>query len=179
MVNYADLRNIEQKEKSTTALGAINPSFYSQTLQYLAELERRVKESEVEHASSKKTTLLIDELRNTRRLFETIIERREKKIVMAALSIARGSTQKTDNLTDEEKKLFDGVSHVLAEFRNDIYHCHAREVIIVRALKDVPQFVGSDMKTYALRKEDVLSLPADVACLLIKRHAAEEVTTGD
>jgi DNA replication initiation complex subunit (GINS family) len=40
---------------------------------------------------------------------------------------------------------------------------------LVRVVQDMPQFVGTDMRVYELRKDDVLSLPQEIAGPLLKR----------
>ena len=46
----------------------------------------------------------------------------------------------------------------------------------IRFLKDVPTIVGADMKTYGpFKEEDVASLPAENAEVLIKRGVVVEV----
>jgi len=45
----------------------------------------------------------------------------------------------------------------------------------LRITKDVPPFVGADMKKYSLKKEDIITMPEDTANILLKRGAAEEV----
>jgi DNA replication initiation complex subunit (GINS family) len=48
--------------------------------------------------------------------------------------------------------------------------------ILVRVLRDVPSFVGADLKTYGPYKtEDVVLLPAQNAEALIKREIATEI----
>lgn len=48
--------------------------------------------------------------------------------------------------------------------------------ILVRLLRDVPSFVGADLKTYGpLKSEDVVLLPAQNADSLIKRGMASEI----
>lgn len=48
--------------------------------------------------------------------------------------------------------------------------------ILVRLLRDVPSFVGADLKTYGpLKSEDVVLLPAQNAEALIKRGMASEI----
>jgi DNA replication initiation complex subunit (GINS family) len=50
--------------------------------------------------------------------------------------------------------------------------------IIVRVLKDVPQFIGNDMKKYSLKEDDIVTLPQDIAKILIERGVAEEIKQG-
>ena len=40
---------------------------------------------------------------------------------------------------------------------------------LVRVAQDMPRFVGTDLKVYELRKDDVLTLPPEMAALLLKR----------
>ncbi len=52
----------------------------------------------------------------------------------------------------------------------------AAKKILVRLLRDVPSFVGADLKTYGpLKSEDVVLLPAQNADSLIKRGIASEI----
>lgn len=46
---------------------------------------------------------------------------------------------------------------------------------IVRVNEDLPEFVGTDAKTYSLHKEDVLCLPESMVPLLCKRGIIQEI----
>ena len=46
---------------------------------------------------------------------------------------------------------------------------------IVRVVEDAPDFLGTDEKTYSLRKEDVLSLPKETGDLLLKKGMVKQV----
>ncbi len=175
MLNYSKLRNMEQREKSTSLLLDIGADFYKQTAQYVKEIEDRLEEEKIKNPSSKKIVLLSDELRNTKRVWESIFERREKKIVLSALSFARGGKEMPKNLTREEKIFYDAMIETLKEHRKRVFENYEKEFIVVRITEDIPQFIGSDMKKYSLKKEDVISLPCDVAKILIKRGVAEEI----
>lgn len=48
------------------------------------------------------------------------------------------------------------------------------EIILVRILEDLPAFVGTD-KNYHLAKEDIISLPRNIADILVKHNKAIEV----
>jgi DNA replication factor GINS len=50
--------------------------------------------------------------------------------------------------------------------------------MVVRFLKEVPEIVGADMKTYGpFKAEDVATLPVENAKALIKQEVAVEVET--
>ena len=46
---------------------------------------------------------------------------------------------------------------------------------IVRVTIDIPEFIGTDMKTYSLRKDDVLSLPKEMSEPLLKRDVIKQI----
>ena len=48
------------------------------------------------------------------------------------------------------------------------------EIILVRILEDLPAFAGTD-KNYQLAKEDVISLPRNIAEILVKHNKAIEI----
>lgn len=48
--------------------------------------------------------------------------------------------------------------------------------VLVRILKDLPEFMGEDKRTYQLQAQDVVELPAANANLLIKRGVAQGIT---
>ncbi|KAA0009492.1 MAG: DNA replication complex GINS family protein [Thermoplasmata archaeon] len=175
MLTYSKLRNIEQNEKMVSSLTSIGIDFYQEALSYISELEEKIEEERRKDPASRKLLLLSDELRNTKRILNNIFERREKKIIMAALLAARAARKPPENMTREEKIFYENLVELLKENRRKIFELKRKEFLTIRILKDLPQFVGNDMKKYSLRKEDVISLPLDVAKILIEREAAEEI----
>ena len=53
-----------------------------------------------------------------------------------------------------------------------IYH----DRIVVRILSDIPEFRGEDKRNYRVRAQDVVTLPAANAAILVKRQAARLIT---
>ncbi len=47
-----------------------------------------------------------------------------------------------------------------------------QDLVVIRALGDIPPFVGPDMQTYLLKEGDIASVPASIANLLSKRSRA-------
>jgi len=170
MLTYEKLRNIDEMERRSAALTKIDADFYSQALRYIEEIERRLEKE----SSPQKAIILSDELRNTRRLLQSIFERREKKIISYALLSAKTGKEVPQNLTNEEKIFYNEVLNVIKENRKKIFE-RRKDFVIVRIKKDIPSFVGSDMKNYILCKEDVICLPYNIAKLIIDRDAAEEI----
>lgn len=175
MLGYSKLRNIEQNEKASSKLTDVGADFYQQAGIYIQELEEKIEEERIKNPSSRKITLLSDELRNARRVLNNIFERREKKIVLNALMAARSGDKSMENLTREEKIFYERLVELLEENRKNIFETKKRDVVVLRILKNIPQFVDSNMNKYTLKKEDIISLPSDVAKILIERKAAEEI----
>jgi DNA replication initiation complex subunit (GINS family) len=46
------------------------------------------------------------------------------------------------------------------------------ELVTIRALGDIPPFVGPDMQTYLLKQGDVATVPPSIASLLVRRNKA-------
>ncbi len=175
MLTYSKLRNIEQNEKMVSSLTNIGIDFYQEALSYIGELEEKIEDERRKDPASRKLLLLSDELRNTKRILNNIFERREKKIIMAALLAARATRKPPENMTREEKIFYENLVELLKENRRKIFELKKKEFLTIRILKNLPQFVGNDMKKYSLHKEDVISLPVEVAKILIERNAAEEI----
>jgi DNA replication factor GINS len=50
-----------------------------------------------------------------------------------------------------------------------------KDYIVVRMLRDIPTFVGADLRNYTLGKEDVATLPALNALAMISKKAAVQI----
>ena len=115
-INYKYLRKIQEMEKKSPILIEINPEFYSSLSDYIKVLEKRLGKEE----SSQKKMLLKDEIKNTRKIANDIYEKREKKIMLAAVSKARGGYPDLKNLTEGETSLFNSVLKLMLKNRKDI-----------------------------------------------------------
>ena len=198
-INYRNLRHIQQLEKKSPLLTRIDPDFYSKLARYLDRLDKTLREAEAQ-----KSSILIDEIQNTRRVANSIYEFREKKIVQAALSTARGGKPDLKNLLDEEKTLYNALVDIIMEARKKIFNKEKMETAdsnetvtgnknhdsidnkydyvnvknvnpIVRITQDIPEFIGIDTKKYLLKKEDVLTLPKEMSKTLIERGVAKQI----
>jgi len=111
------------------------------------------------------------EAARTRRMLEAIRVLRREKICAAS---ADGTLNEANLMEGESpaakvapaEPVADGVA-VPAE---------AAKRILVRLLRDVPSFVGADLKTYGpYKSEDVVLLPAQNTDALVKRGIATEI----
>jgi len=178
-LTYEELRKIEQLERSTPDLVKLDSDFYRYLRDHIENLEEKLQLEQKTNIGSRKSMLLINEIKNTKRLTEGIYERREKKIVQGALAAVRGGTPHLKYLTELEKHFYEKLLGTLQEGRRMIIeekHQNKDDShVMVRVLQDIPQFVGHNMKKYTLKEEDVTTLPPDIAKILIERGVAEKI----
>ena len=193
-INYRTLRKIQQMEKNSPTLTDLRPDFYENLSEYLKNLDNRF---ECE-SSSQKQMLLKDEIQNTKKIATSIYEQREKKVLLAAVTKARGGTPDLKNMVNIEKNLFEPVLELMLNSRKKILENETIENIsndtksvelkekkteekqensnpIVRINQDVPEFIGTDEKKYNIRKNDLISLPEDMSDTLSKRGVVEKI----
>jgi len=189
-INYKTLRKIQQQEKTSPVLTKIDRNFYQKFSEYLKNLQRIAEKEE----NSQKIKLFDDEIQNTKKIAFNIYELREKKIIQAALSKVRGGKPDLKNLLEIEKRLYDSLVKQIIVSREEILEQKLEKKTdvksapetgkkekksntnaIVRVTQDTPEFVGTNMKTYSLRKDDVLTLPKEMSEPLLKRGVVEQI----
>ena len=113
-INYRMLRKIQQLEKNTPVLTSVKTDFYSDLAEYLESLNTRFEKED----DSQKKTLLKDEIQNTKKIVVNIYEQREKKILLAAVSKARGGNPDVKNMLSDEESLFESVLKSMEKSRD-------------------------------------------------------------
>ena len=104
IITYETIRNAHRAEKEEE-LQKLQEGFFESVRNWF-----KVKEKQ------KDTTSLL-EVENAKKLLEDVINRRQKKIVLAALSTMRGQLPPS-GLNDEERKFFDDIVNALKLFKN-------------------------------------------------------------
>lgn len=191
-ISYKTLRRLQQGEQASSALTKIPMNFYQDLSLYIKNLERSVDNEK----NPMKLKLFTDETLNTKKIATSIYELREKKIVQAALATVRGATPDLSTLLEIEKRLYTALVEQITISRKEIFedpddhllekqavpspvvhqqHANPNTHPIVRVMEDTPTFVGTDERTYSLRKEDVLSLPHEMSEPLLKRGVVQQV----
>jgi DNA replication initiation complex subunit (GINS family) len=190
-INYKTLRRIQQDEQTLSLLTKITVNFYKDLSSYMKTIERSIEYEK----NPLKLKLFSDEIQNTKKIANSIYELREKKIVQTALATARGATPDLTNFLEIEKKLYRSLVEQIMVSRKEIFekpteplattppasptHTPVKEDSnthpIVRVLEDTPEFIGTDGKSYLLRKEDVLSMPSEMTEPLLKKKVVKQV----
>jgi len=196
IITYETIRNAHRAEKEEE-LQKLPEGFFESVRNWLLHKEKL-----------KDTTSLL-EFENAKKLLEDIINRRERKIVLAALRTVRGEMPPA-SLTDDERKFFDQLVNILKAFKNEInekFRSYADIVeekveeakksveelkpveekvenvfikpngkLLVKALVDLPRFVGPNLESYGpLKAGDVIFVPEEIGRLLITRKVAENI----
>jgi DNA replication initiation complex subunit (GINS family) len=190
-INYKTLRRVQELERNSQLLTSIDAQFYQSLSEYITMLEKTVKNEK----NPQKVKLFHDEIHHTKKLASSIYELREKKIVQAALSKVRGGKPDLKHLLDVEQKLYEALVTTIESSRKNIFkqkeeqnsnkgkkieqnkerEKNSNTSPIVRVLEDLPDFVGTDMKTYSLKKEDVLTLEKEMSEPLLKRGVIQQI----
>jgi DNA replication initiation complex subunit (GINS family) len=195
-INYKVLRKIQEMEKNSSVLNELKTGFYKDLGAYLNNLNKRIKSE----SSTQKQLLLKDEIESIKKIAKNIYEQREKKIVLAAVSKARGGNPDQKNFLENEKKLFDLILETINDSRtkifndnyekdgnrkqnpqkpdknneeNNVQKQNPNKIVYIK--ENIPEFIGTDTKKYNLRKNDVITISDDMSKTLLKRDVAEEI----
>ncbi len=198
-MNLEDMRLIQVNERRSQGLQALGHDFYENVRAYINELEDRKR-----HADAARVAMIEDELQSARRVIDEIFKRRLGKIVKMASTRAFGLDIQPDGATQEELKIFEQLVHSIQEGKSEILGSIVqpkvaektektprrtessllkrtdigKEFTVVRVLKDIPTFMGTDGRSYQLSNEDVAVLPEVNAKALCDRHVAVAIKVG-
>lgn len=180
-IGYREIRIIHQSEKKNAGLTEIRADFFKKTKEYINRLERTLNAEKDEHRKK----LIEDELKSIRQILEDIYEIREKKIVLAALSKARGGKPDTRMFLENEKRLFDDILKCIENHRKIVFEDEKelsyekskeeKDRVLSLVKEDIPRFVGPDMKKYHLRRNDVVLLSKQLFEILEKKGVVERI----
>ncbi|HEX17455.1 MAG TPA: DNA replication complex GINS family protein [Thermoplasmatales archaeon] len=178
-ISYKELRTIHQIEKKNPNPVELDQDFYGKARSYMERLKILANSEEDEH----KRKLIEDELRNVKQILLDIYGLREKKIVLSALSRARGGKPDVRSLLREEKGLFEEILGCLNKYRKIILEgkeekkegMERKERFLVLIKEDIPRFVGPDMKRYRLRRGDIITLSGELFDILKRKGVAERI----
>ncbi|MEK6972891.1 MAG: hypothetical protein AABW72_02535 [archaeon] len=179
-LTYDDIRRIYRLEKNSVDLVNTGSNFDEQ----LAELISKERENYLD--SIKKASFSkAKDFSNLKKLIEEIFQMREKKLLNKALLTTRLEDYTKVNLTDAEIETFDKLLKALTEHRKRIEFLFDEQAgkqdkslnnLAVRIIKEVPSFIGADMKEYGpYPQAQEIILPTKVGMLLVEKGLAQKV----
>lgn len=168
-ITFELIRRIDREEQRSPKLSKIPGDFYSVVISYINQKRKTAKED--------RRGML--ELKSIERVVEDIFDRRERKIVTAAVNAARTNIQ-PENMIEEEKDFFDLVTATIRQRRDEnlkkVFTAEKgveADLIVFR--DSVPEFVGSDMKNYGpFKKGDIAKLPEENTKILVEQGVVEQ-----
>ena len=178
---YSELYETWKREVENIKLERLSSDFYSKIISYLRKLK---EESRMLDKRTVKARLLKNEMQNTQRMVQELVQTRYKKLISKA---AEGKRNSSDFLTKEEQKIYNGVLPLVEayqSFAESILRGHIQKVdieqehkkAVLRFLKEVQSIIGADMETYGPFKiEDIASLPVENSRILVKQGLAEKI----
>lgn len=168
-ITFELIRKIQREEQRSPKLSRIPDDFYKAVLAYIQQKRQIAKED-------RRNVL---EVKSIERLVEDIFDRRERKVVNAAVNAARTNIQ-PENMAEEEKDFFDLVATSIRQRRETslrkMFAVEKGEQAGLIVFKDeVPEFVGSDMKNYGpFKKGDIAKLPDENMKIFLDQKVVEE-----
>ena len=192
-VTFDRITRVYRDESQKKTLTPLEPDFYDRMNRYLAGLETDLAAERAKDPNSKASMLLGDELRKARLKREQIAQLRERKIALLASQRAGGADFDPRGLARPEQDLLQRLVDALTAHRAEALGTHAPRTaaptpalpkeapppvpkgVLLHILEDMPPFAGPD-GTYRLRKEDLVTLPPQMAKVLVERGKARIVT---
>jgi DNA replication initiation complex subunit (GINS family) len=143
-ITYETLFELFKREKDTSDLQKLGPTFFNDFADYLKEKKDTLaKEDAVFSYEQKKN--VERQIDNAKKIIKGIYERREKKILEIALIRSRTKSEimDTSSFLEHEKKLFDEMLSIIDAFRDNVVN---------KVIEG-----GSIASTKIVRKEEVKS----------------------
>ena len=178
---YSELLEIWKHELENPELEKLAPDFFVRTADYLRHLG---EEGRMLDKRTAKARLLKAENHNVKRMLRELTQVRYRKLTE---KLASGEKIQAELLTTEEASILVAYPSAVENYQNFVSSLlrgrisvadagTEHKTIILRLLEEVPEIVGADLKTYGpFRVEDVASLPASNAQILIKQDLAKKV----
>ncbi|MBI2579533.1 MAG: hypothetical protein HYW27_01390 [Candidatus Aenigmarchaeota archaeon] len=126
----------------------------------------------------------MNELERIRDSIRKIFETRQKKILDGVFETATGAAPPATLMKDEEE-VFNRLVDIMRGFRESLIHEVNRKETpkeekeeredVYRVVRELPEFIGPDMKAYKLRKDEVISIPRPLNEFLLKKGVIEKV----
>jgi len=181
-LDYDEIRRIYRLEKNTSSMVEVEDDFFDSLNKFMAEQKKDYLKSLKNFSTTKAR-----DFTNIKKMVEEIFLLREKKLLNRALIASTVGEISENRVAREEKKTFKEMLAVLEKHKsclNEIFEPMEKNpvkeekkasVVKLKILKDVPSFVGTDMKEYGPFSEGQnVELPTKIASLLVSRKLAEK-----
>jgi len=178
---YDELYEAWRKEKENAEVQLLPKDFFARLAQYVKRLR---EEGRMLDEKTTRARLLLRESKNVKKMGEELIRLRYEKVVRKVMA---GETVAKEGLTEEEERLCREILTPTESYQNFLKgvltgrspSVEAEERAkkrVLRFLHEIPAIIGADMKPYGpFKPEDIASVPAENAKVLVKQGLAVEV----
>ena len=201
IMTFEALYDILRREKYNQELQTLDKNFFDKVVRYLNE-KKLILDSQQQKNSIFASTEIEKtkkQLESANKILKELYEKRENKIIQLAISFSK-TDEKPDlsALLNEEIEFFNSLNEILNLYRNGILfrllnheiprifkedkpkelksHYKEKENKLLTFIKDIPKFIGDDLCIYGpFQKEDMASLPKEIAEILITKGGAKEL----
>lgn len=201
IITYEKLYEILRMEKFRTDLQKVPSDFLDSVRNYLSEKTKIIEKQKAKETSMFQAEVMATQrqLENVKRILNEIYDRRESKILQAAVFASRSGGKPIPNLLSHEKDLYDSLLEVLSSFRAGVLinllqnksvekpkpksiKTENKEIstCMLRFTDAIPRFVAENLKSYGpFEAEDVAVVPKLASDVLIKNNKAELITENE
>lgn len=178
---YDELYEAWRREKENAEVQPLPKDFFVRLAQYVKRLR---EEGRMLDEKTTRGKLLLRESKNVKKLCEELILLRYEKVLK---KVASGETVAKEGLTGKEERLYAEIASSVESYQSflkDVVGGRSPSVEVkekakkpvLRFLQEIPAIIGADMKPYGpFKPEDVASVPAENAKILVKQGLAVEV----
>ncbi|MAG78112.1 hypothetical protein CL616_01975 [archaeon] len=203
IITYENLYELLRREKYRTELQKMEPLFYKNVIKYLNEkeaiLESQSKKDSIFASTELEKTRI--QLKNIRKILKEVYEKRESKIIKAALFASRSNmAQDTSMMLPEELAFYKELSSTFSNYKEnilikllqnqlpsiklpeqkDLKTPDKTDTLAIKVIQDIPEFVGPDMETYGpFETGEIIHITAKIAEMLLNSKQAENETTQE
>ena len=169
-ITFQLIRKIQLEEQKVNTLTRLPANFFQAVSNYMDQKKKLIASDDRKNAL---------EIKNIERLVEDIFDRRERKILNAAIITARSGLP-PENLDEDETPFYDSIVNLVKNRRGDtlkLLFTKSEETMSTLVFKeDTPAFLGIDEKTYGpFKKGDRAVLPEENMKILLERSVLEEL----
>ena len=181
-LDYDELRKIYRLEKNNSKLAEVEDDFFDSLKEFFEGQKKDYLRSLQDLSGSKAKTFT-----NLKKIVAEIFSIREKKLLNKALIASRTGELETTKMASHETETLKQLLIVLNKHQSLLDEIFAVNVkkkstdiasvgkISLKILKNIPAFMGADLKEYGPFEQDKkVSLPEKIASLLVSRKLAEK-----
>ncbi|MBI4174836.1 MAG: DNA replication complex GINS family protein [Candidatus Aenigmarchaeota archaeon] len=168
MLTFDKIRDMERLERQSRKLQKVPDDLVAELRDYINRKEK-----------GDKSSADLIEMENIKATIKRFFELREGKILTSVLDTVRTGLP-PENMNKSEEALFYRLTNDLKRHREEFFSELGKEekkpLYMYRVKKTLPPFVGPDMKTYLIKENDIVNIPAPLDEFLLKEGIIEKAS---